>query len=55
VLQGQLEQRRILVRDCRSFVGLDGHWLRLALLDRGRNQSLLAALPGALALTSSDR
>ena len=54
-LQGQLEQRRILVRDCRSFVGLDGHWLRLALLDRGRNQSLLAALPGALALTSSDR
>jgi histidinol-phosphate/aromatic aminotransferase/cobyric acid decarboxylase-like protein len=52
-LQEQLEQRRILVRDCRSFVGLDGHWLRLALLDRRRNQTLLSALKGAL--TSSHR
>ena len=41
----QLEQQhRILVRDCRSFTGLDGSWWRLALLDRRRNRRLLRAL-----------
>ncbi len=40
-----LEQRhRILLRDCRSFEGLDGTWLRLALQDRAGNRRLLAAL-----------
>ena len=41
----QLEQQhRILVRDCRSFTGLDERWWRLALLDRPRNRRLLRAL-----------
>ena len=44
-LREGLEQRhRILVRDCRSFVGLDGRWLRIGLQDRRGNQRLLRAL-----------
>jgi histidinol-phosphate/aromatic aminotransferase/cobyric acid decarboxylase-like protein len=40
-----LERRhRILVRDCRSFPGLDGTWLRIALSDRSGRQRLLRAL-----------
>ena len=40
-----LEHRhRILVRDCRSFAGLDGSWLRIALSDRRGRQRLLRAL-----------
>ena len=40
-----LEHRhRILVRDCRSFPGLDGSWLRIALSDRPGRQRLLRAL-----------
>jgi len=40
-----LETRhRILVRDCRSFPGLDGSWLRIALSDRRGRQRLLGAL-----------
>ncbi|MBM5815166.1 MAG: aminotransferase class I/II-fold pyridoxal phosphate-dependent enzyme [Cyanobacteria bacterium K_Offshore_surface_m2_239] len=40
-----LERRhRILARDCRSFPGLDGSWLRLALSDRRGRQRLLRAL-----------
>jgi histidinol-phosphate/aromatic aminotransferase/cobyric acid decarboxylase-like protein len=41
-----LETRhRILVRDCRSFPGLeDGSWLRIALGDRGGRRRLLRAL-----------
>ncbi|MEB3266882.1 MAG: aminotransferase class I/II-fold pyridoxal phosphate-dependent enzyme [Cyanobacteriota bacterium] len=35
---------RILVRDCRSFAGLNDHWLRLAVLDRRGNRRLLQAL-----------
>ena len=38
------ERHRILVRDCRSFEGLGGDWLRIALLDRGGNRRLLRAL-----------
>ena len=38
------QQHRILVRDCRSFIGLDERWWRLALLDRRRNRRLLRAL-----------
>jgi histidinol-phosphate/aromatic aminotransferase/cobyric acid decarboxylase-like protein len=40
-----LEQRhRILVRDCRSFAGLDASWLRIGLQDRPGNRRLLGAL-----------
>jgi histidinol-phosphate/aromatic aminotransferase/cobyric acid decarboxylase-like protein len=40
-----LEHRhRILLRDCRSFPGLDGSWLRIALSDRRGRQRLLRAL-----------
>lgn len=42
------QQHRILLRDCRSFEGLDDCWLRLAVLDRRRNQQLLRALDQAL-------
>lgn len=50
-LRLELEQRhRILLRDCRSFEGLNECWLRLAVLDRGRNQQLLRALDQALTL-----
>jgi histidinol-phosphate/aromatic aminotransferase/cobyric acid decarboxylase-like protein len=35
---------RILVRDCRSFPGLDGSWLRIALSDRQGRQRLLQAI-----------
>jgi histidinol-phosphate/aromatic aminotransferase/cobyric acid decarboxylase-like protein len=44
-LRRTLETRhRILVRDCRSFEGLDGHWLRLAVLHRRGNRRLLRAI-----------
>lgn len=40
-----LERRhRILLRDCRSFAGLDDSWLRLSLLDRRGHRRLLRAL-----------
>jgi histidinol-phosphate/aromatic aminotransferase/cobyric acid decarboxylase-like protein len=40
-----LETRhRILLRDCRSFPGLDDSWLRIALSDRRGRQRLLRAL-----------
>ena len=40
-----LEQRhRILVRDCRSFAGLDASWLRIALSGGRGRQRLLRAL-----------
>jgi histidinol-phosphate/aromatic aminotransferase/cobyric acid decarboxylase-like protein len=44
-LRQALETRhRILVRDCRSFPGLDGTWLRIALCDSGGRRRLLRAL-----------
>ncbi|MEI8250867.1 MAG: aminotransferase class I/II-fold pyridoxal phosphate-dependent enzyme [Synechococcus sp. ELA057] len=44
-LRQALEQRhRILLRDCRSFEGLDDSWLRLSLLDRAGHQRFLRAL-----------
>jgi histidinol-phosphate/aromatic aminotransferase/cobyric acid decarboxylase-like protein len=40
-----LEQRHlILLRDCRSFKGLDASWLRIGLQDRRGNLRLLRAL-----------
>ncbi|MFM1811542.1 MAG: hypothetical protein RLZZ336_480, partial [Cyanobacteriota bacterium] len=44
-LRLSLEQRQhVLLRDCRSFEGLDDRWLRLGLQDRGGNRRLLQAL-----------
>ena len=44
-LRQRLEQRhRILLRDCRSFEGLDDSWLRIGLQDRRRHRQLLRAL-----------
>ena len=37
-------QHRILLRDCRSFEGLDASWLRIGLQDRRGNRRLLRAL-----------
>ncbi|MBM5828807.1 MAG: hypothetical protein FJ050_12350, partial [Cyanobacteria bacterium M_surface_7_m2_040] len=44
-LRQSLEQRhRILLRDCRSFDGLDERWLRIGLQSRRGNRRLLRAL-----------
>ena len=44
-LRQALEERhRILLRDCRSFAGLDDSWLRIALSDRRGRRRLLRAL-----------
>ncbi|MEB3276805.1 MAG: aminotransferase class I/II-fold pyridoxal phosphate-dependent enzyme, partial [Cyanobacteriota bacterium] len=44
-LREALEQRHgVLLRDCRSFEGLDGCWLRIGLQSRRRNRRLLSAL-----------
>ena len=49
-LRQRLEQRhRILLRDCRSFEGLDGSWLRIGLQNRRRHRQLLRALEQAQA------
>lgn len=42
--QALAERHRILLRDCRSFTGLDERWLRLSLLDRRGHRRLLRAL-----------
>jgi histidinol-phosphate/aromatic aminotransferase/cobyric acid decarboxylase-like protein len=48
-LVASLERRHgVLVRDCRSFAGLDDHWLRLGLQDRRGNRRLLRALRAEL-------
>ena len=38
------QQHRILLRDCRSFQGLDDHWLRISLMQRRDNPRILNAL-----------
>ena len=38
----------VLLRDCRSFAGLDAHWLRVGLQDRHGNRRLLRALAAEL-------
>ena len=43
-LQQSLAQQGILVRDCRSFPGLDDHWLRIAVGSRRHNRRLVAAM-----------
>jgi L-threonine-O-3-phosphate decarboxylase len=48
-LREGLERRhRILLRDCRSFAGLDEHWLRIGLQNRSGNRRLLHALRAEL-------
>lgn len=42
--QALAERHRILLRDCRSFDGLDDSWLRLSLQDRRAHRRLLRAL-----------
>ncbi|MFM7085465.1 MAG: pyridoxal phosphate-dependent aminotransferase [Cyanobium sp.] len=42
--QALAQRHRILLRDCRSFAGLDGSWLRLSLQDRSGHRRLLRAL-----------
>ena len=43
-LQKRLLKRGVLVRDCRSFCGLGGHHIRVAVRPRGDNLKLLDAL-----------
>jgi len=44
-LRVALEQRQhVLLRDCRSFEGLDDRWLRIGLQDHGGNRRLLRAI-----------
>lgn len=48
-LAGALADRHgVLVRQCHSFAGLDGRWLRLGLQDRCGNRRLLRALAAEL-------
>lgn len=47
-LQQSLAQKGILVRDCRSFAGLDDHWLRIAVGCRRHNRRLVAAMAAGL-------
>jgi len=42
------ERHGVLVRQCQSFAGLDGRWLRLGLQDRRGNRRLLRALAAEL-------
>jgi histidinol-phosphate/aromatic aminotransferase/cobyric acid decarboxylase-like protein len=46
--QALAERHGVLVRQCQSFAGLDGRWLRLGLQDRRGNQRLLRALAAEL-------
>jgi histidinol-phosphate/aromatic aminotransferase/cobyric acid decarboxylase-like protein len=48
-LAGALADRHgVLVRQCQTFAGLDGRWLRLGLQDRRGNRRLLRALAAEL-------
>ena len=47
-LQQFLAQQGILVRDCRSFPGLDDRWLRIAVGKRRHNRKLVAAMVAGL-------
>ncbi len=47
-LAAALRRRRILVRDCANFSGLDDGWLRLAVRRPEENRALLAALAGLM-------
>ncbi len=47
-LRKQLADRRILLRDCRSFEHLGDHWLRIGLQNRAGNLRLLKAMKSLL-------
>jgi len=47
-LRGELVRKRILIRDCSNFVGLDGRFFRVAVHGRDDNRRLLAALAEVL-------
>jgi threonine-phosphate decarboxylase len=47
-LQQSLIRQRILVRDCRSFPGLGGGFMRIAVRGRTDNSRLLSALQQTL-------
>ena len=47
-LVAALEDCGIKVRDCRSFDGLDGNWIRVAVRSGSDNKKLLSALKGVL-------
>ena len=55
LLPALARRHRILLRDCRSFSGLDDHWLRIGLQDRHGNQRVLAALSQELSALSPAR
>ena len=42
-LREQMAQRRVLLRDCRSFAELGEHWLRIGLQHRSGNRRIVAA------------
>tara|TARA_Y100001968_G_scaffold297456_1_gene306471 strand:- start:67000 stop:68115 length:1116 start_codon:yes stop_codon:yes gene_type:complete len=43
-LREKLAQRKILLRDCRSFPGLGSKWLRISLQTRSNNQKILQSI-----------
>ncbi|MEW6220348.1 MAG: aminotransferase class I/II-fold pyridoxal phosphate-dependent enzyme [Thermodesulfobacteriota bacterium] len=48
-LRTMLLERRVMIRDCSSFVGLDDRYFRVSAGPPAANQALLAALAGVLA------
>jgi len=46
ILQNKLLKRNILIRDCSTFRGLDGSYIRVAIKTHKENTKLLAALEG---------
>ena len=51
--EGLERHHRILLRDCRSFRGLDGSWLRIGLQDRRGNRRIIQALRRELSCGAS--
>jgi threonine-phosphate decarboxylase len=47
-LRGRLLEKRILIRDCANFQGLDGRFFRIAVRTREENRRLLVALAEVL-------
>ena len=43
-LRERMAHRRVLLRDCRSFIELGEHWLRIGLQQRPGNRRIVAAL-----------
>jgi threonine-phosphate decarboxylase len=51
-LREAMLRRRIMIRDCGNFSGLDGHYFRVSLQEARRNELCLAALAEILRETS---